>query len=368
MIFETAAFTAVRTADGDQMRLDVPELGFSGVGKLPDTAALGERSIVHKSAPRPFPRRLELTPTFRHLWVATVPVKKEEPGQMNPQPYSTFDLLVNVVLPDGGADRAKRFPCVVNVHGFGGSPEDYDAIDADFLARDIAVATIDYRLCPPNVWPASDIDSMGCIRYLKAHADELHLDRERFAILGGSMGGEITAMVAACNGDPAYEGNIGGNTEFDSSVKAAAAYFAPTDLFGFGDDCAAVWPARPDKVANADGPFAPLASLLGYTGPGRGMGDVKAHLFDSDPKYQALIQRAKEISPVYHVSEKSAPTALVHGIFDCGIQVPMGQSLRFFEALTRKGVKSLLLCNNNGIFGDDPEVRGAVCEFISSRI
>ena len=64
----------------------------------------------------------------------------------------------------------------------------------------------------------------------------------------------------------------------------------------------------------------------------------------------------------------TAPTALVHGIFDCGIQVPMGQSLRFFEALTRKGVKSLLLCNNNGIFGEDPEVKGAVLAFICARI
>ena len=46
----------------------------------------------------------------------------------------------------------------------------------------------------------------------------------------------------------------------------------------------------------------------------------------------------------------------------------MGQSVRFFEALTRRGVKSLLLCNNNGIYGADPEVRQAVVEFIASRI
>jgi hypothetical protein len=36
--------------------------------------------------------------------------------------------------------------------------------------------------------------------------------------------------------------------------------------------------------------------------------------------------------------------------------------------MTRKGVKSLLLCNNNGIYGTDPEVKQAVVEFIASRI
>ena len=368
VLFVTEAFTAVRRTEGDTVRLSVPELGFEGVGKLPDTGLLGENSPVIKKPNMGFFRRPGLTPTFRHLWVATVPVPKEIPGQMNPQSVNTLDLLVNVALPDGGADRTKKWPCLVNIHGFGGSPDDWDSIDALFLKKGVAVATVDYRLEPPSAWPASDDDAKGCVRYLKAHADELCLDRDRFAVLGGSMGGQLTAMIAAANGDPAFEGEIGGNREYDSSVKVAAAYFAPTDFFTFADDIGRVWPNQPEKVANGDGPFAPLASMLDYAGPGRGLGDVKAHLFDSDPKYQTLIQKAKDASPVYHVTERSAPTALVHGIFDCGIQVPMGQSLRFFEALTRKGVKSLLLCNNNGVFGEDPEIKDAVCAFICARI
>ena len=108
--------------------------------------------------------------------------------------------------------------------------------------------------------------------------------------------------------------------------------------------------------------------MTGYVGPGKGLGDIKAHLFDSDPKYRELIDLVRDISPISHVTENSAPCAFVHGIFDCGIQVPMGQSIRMFEAYTRKGVKSLLLCNNLGVYGDDPEVRGAVAEFIASRI
>ena len=72
--------------------------------------------------------------------------------------------------------------------------------------------------------------------------------------------------------------------------------------------------------------------------------------------------------PLSHVTENSAPLCLVHGIYDCGIQVPMGQSIRMFQAYRQKGVKSLLLCNNNGLFGEDPEVKNAVAEFLAARV
>ena len=73
-------------------------------------------------------------------------------------------------------------------------------------------------------------------------------------------------------------------------------------------------------------------------------------------------------APSPHVTEKSAPLCLVHGIYECGIQVPMGQSVRMFQAYSQKGVKSLLLCNNNGLFGEDPEVKNAVVEFLTTRV
>ena len=365
--FVTRAFTAVRRpiAGGMALTIAVPGLAFTGSGKLPDTGTLGETSWEIKRAMPGFPGpRLPKT-TYRNLYVASVPVSKEAPGSSNPQPRHTLDLMVDVILPETGK---APYPCCVYIHGFGGSNHDFEATAPDFLARGIAVASIDYRLPPPTPWPACGWDAKGCFRYLKAHAAELGLDPSRFAVLGGSMGGHLTSMIAACNGSRADEGDIGGNTEFDSGVKAACASFAFTDFFGMGDDCAAVWPLQADRIARCDGPYAPLASMLDYVGPGKGMADVKLHLHDPDPKYVALREKARDASPICHVTPKSAPTALVHGIFECGIQVPMGQSLRFFEALTRAGVKSLLLCNNNGIYGADPEVRQAVVEFIASRI
>ena len=362
--FVTSEFTAIRTQSGNVMTLTMP--GFTGTGTLPDRMTFSEKSteIVPVQDPRRPERNYGIKPTWRNLYVATVSCAWEKPGQLNFQPVNTFDLFVDLALPEGEGP----FPCIVHIHGSGGTHHEYEEISPRLLERGYACASIDYRTMPPNVWPSSAEDARASIRYLKAHAAELRLIPDRFGLIGCSMGGYLTTMLAACNGDPAVEGDIGGNTEFDCSVRADVSPFPVTDLFGFGEDCGWQWPWQPDMIARGDGEFAALASFIGWAGHGKGMGNLKHHLFDSDPEYQQLIARAKEASSVYHVTEHSAPMCLVHGISECGIQVPMGQSVRMFEALTRKGVKSLLLCNNNGFYGADPEVQGAMVEFLCSRV
>lgn len=304
----------------------------------------------------------------KNIYVATVPVRKGDPGNMNPQLCETFDIMMDLVYPEGKREEGTKLPLIINIHGFGGSHHQFETNTEMFLERGFAVASVDYRLCPPNTWPASDDDVRGCIRYLKAHADELGLDRDRFGVIGGSMGGNLTSMITASNGEPDLEGNIGGNTEYDSSVKAGAAYFAFTDFEHFGDDSAQDWPAQPDKVNNSDGPFAPIGSLLGYVGKGRGFGVLKSKRYHHDPEVDKLLAVAAKASPVNHVTADSAPLALVHGLFDCNIQVPMGQSIRMFREYAKHNIKCLLLCNTCGIYGEDPEVKKAVVEFMTTRI
>ena len=299
------------------------------------------------------------------LYVATVPVPKGIAGNMNPMQRRSFDLFIDLIYPE---KREGQLPVIVDIHGFGGSHHHFERTTDAFLERGYAVASIDYRLTPPCTFEAPVQDAKGCIRYLKAHADELGLDAGRIGISGGSMGGYLTGMIAASNGDPACEGSVGGNTAFDSSVRASATAFGPMDLLAFGDDCEAIWPDHPERRLNGDGPFAPSASMTGYAGPGRGMADLKKHLDDPDPEYRRWLAVTADASPISHVTEKSAPICLIHGIFECPIQVPMGQSVRMFEAYTKKGVKALLLCNNNGMYGEDPEVKDAVVRFLADRV
>lgn len=121
-----------------------------------------------------------------------------------------------------------------------------------------------------------------------------------------------------------------------------------------------------NKVMNSDGEFAPPGYMIDFGGRGKGLAELKNHL--GDPAYQEIIERAYEVSPVTQVTGQSAPSVIVHGIFECGIQIPMQQSVRFFRALTGKHVKALLLCNNEGLYGDDPEVQSAVVDFLKRRI
>ena len=365
MVYQTAAFTLQVETRGLEVRASAhgENFSFEGTAQLPDRYAFGDQSGEIPLPETPWAHCPQAD--VRNLYVATVPVGKGVRGEPNLQMRSTFDLFVDLIYPQG---ERKNLPCVVNIHGFGGNHHQFETNTQLLLARGYAVASVDYRLCPPSRWPTSGEDVRACIRYLKAHSRELGLDPGRFGLVGGSMGGHLTAMLAACNGDPAQEGAIGGCLDQDCSVKAAAAYYAFTDFFHFGEDSAQIWPAQPNKVNQSDGPFAPLASLLGHLGEGRGMADIKAHLWDQDPSYQELIRAAWEASPISHVTEHSAPLCLVHGIFDCGIQVPMGQSVRMFQAYSQKGVKSLLLCNNNGLFGEDPEVKNAVVEFLAARV
>ena len=106
--------------------------------------------------------------------------------------------------------------------------------------------------------------------------------------------------------------------------------------------------------------------MIGHSGEGKGLGDVKLHWNDSS--YRELVKRTNDASPISKVTRNSAPTCFVHGIYECGIQVPMGQSVRMFKALSEQGVKSFLLCNNNSMYGEDDEIKKAVIDFVCRRI
>ena len=368
--YVTDDFTLVKSVSGDTVTavIDAPGHAFRASGKLPALWRYPDAYPVNHPYPPP---RMSRPPKYRpekllrDLYVATVPVRKGLRDHPNIEPYATKDLRIDLALPGKTDGKA---PCIVTIHGFGGTYHDFEPVTPMLLERGYAVASIEFRHYPPNIWPAPAVDAKGCIRYLKAHAGELGLDPDRFGLLGGSAGGHLSSMIAADNGDGAWEGDVGGNCGFDSGVRAAAVYFPWVDAFTFADQCAALYPGRADKYLNADGPFAPLGCMVDFSGYGKGMGELKKHLYDPDPCYQALIQRARDCSPITHVSGKSAPCALIHGIGECGIEIPMDQSVEFFEALTRAGVPSQLYCNNLNFFGDEPEIRQAVVDFLAKRV
>ena len=363
VLYQTESFT-VKKELGESIKVSAyGEAEFELTGKRP------ARKIFQESRPWLHPKRFWYSESpvkeiqFKDQWVATVPVETCQEGFPDIGPYHTMDLMLNLKLPKQGAGP---YPCIVGIHGHGGDYDCFERLTNEMLEKGYAVASVDYRATPPNRWPSLLYDVKGAIRFLKAHAEKYHIDRERIGIMGGSCGGHLSAFIAATNGDPKTEGDIGGNTEYDSKIRAAAIYFPWTDALGFGEDIFHQYPGQLNKVMNSDGPYAPPGYMFGFSGDGKGLGALKAHMHE--PEYQEILDRAIDVSPVSHVTKDSAPSVIIHGIYECGIQIPMNQSVRFFEKLTQKGVKSLLLCNNNGFFGEDEEVKKAVVDFMKKRV
>lgn len=91
-------------------------------------------------------------------------------------------------------------PAVLNIHG-GGMVSCSVEIFAPAIARSatragVQMFAVDYRLAPEHPAPAAVGDCYAALRWLSAHAAELHIDAARIALLGDSAGGGIAAGTA----------------------------------------------------------------------------------------------------------------------------------------------------------------------------
>jgi acetyl esterase/lipase len=208
--------------------------------------------------------------------------------------------VMDIYLPD--EDGGPR-PGIMFIHGGGwvwGSKDHYTDAAKRMAESGFVAATIEYRLVPEGTFPRAVQDCLCALSWLRGHADELHLDPERVAVMGYSAGGHLTSLIGVAAEHP-----------------------------DFHPDCAA-------------GPTGPPQALI----PGAGPQDLRGA--DHDVIEDFLGGTPEEVpelyalaSPITHVGPNEPPFLLFHG--DADSLVPIEQSRAMRTALVEAGNHAELL-------------------------
>lgn len=119
-------------------------------------------------------------------------------------------LTLDLYLPSETLKRpANGFPLVVFIHGgawvsgsaHGNRPfANFPGVLASLAARGYVVASINYRFVTEARYPAQIHDVKSALRFLRKHAGQYGIDRERAIAWGTSAGGFLAAMAGVSCG------------------------------------------------------------------------------------------------------------------------------------------------------------------------
>lgn len=219
-------------------------------------------------------------------------------------PEGSGPLKLDLYLPERGEKPA---PVVVWIHGGGwkmGSKEGCPA--ALLVPKGFAAVSISYRFTDVAKFPAQLEDCKAAIRWVRAHAEEHHLDAGRIGVWGASAGGHLAALLGTTNGDKAVEGTAG-DTSVSSDVQCVVDWFGPMDIRYISE-----------PGATAEGVHGMVAALVGGTG-------------------ESVKENAAAASPITHITKDDVPFLIMHGDQDSLVTIRHSQEMD--KALRAAGVE-----------------------------
>lgn len=225
-----------------------------------------------------------------------------------PLPAETLGLCT----PQGATGA---LPGVILIHGGAwmvGDKKQYAQLCTFFAAHGFVAASIDYRLAPANIWPAQLVDAQLAVRWLRAHAAQIHLDPQRLCGWGDSAGGHLAVFLGVLNTIHAGD-EAGLYADQSPHTTCVVDEYGPTDL--------TITTPTPGMIQAFNALFGG-ATLTG------------------DP---AIYHDA---SPLFAVSSQSAPTLIIHGTND--MTVPFAQSQALQSALQNVHVSVQLIPYTGG--------------------
>lgn len=232
-----------------------------------------------------------------------------------PDPADSQGHLLDLYVPEG---LEGPLPVVIWTGGSAWMAEN-GRMSAGWVAEHLnpagyVVVGVSIRSSGNAPFPAQLHDIKAAIRWLRAHAETHRLDPDRIAIMGDSSGGWTAAMAAVTGDVSELEGTVG-VTEGSSAVRAAVAFYPPTDFLQM--DAHAIGGCENGSSSSGafchDGPESPESRLVGCP-------------------IQTCPEAVQEANPVTYISPADPPILILHGGADR--LVPFQQGELFYEALS----------------------------------
>ena len=253
---------------------------------------------------------------------------EKQPTRISDVIYGRKDglaLTLDVFPPSGKPNGAAVVLVASGV--FNSAAKDIQPIfTAPFVKRGYTCFVVVHGSQPRYTVPEIRDDIHRSVRFIRYHAKRYAIEPDRIGIGGLSSGGLLSLLV----GTAPQSGKAGANDpvdRVDSNVQAVAVFFPPTDYLNYGSKGKDFMDIRSHGISfRAAHDFREFDAKEGLSKP----------VIDKT-KLRAIY---KDISPIYHVSAKTAPTLLFHG--DKDELVPLQQSETFFARLQESGVTSKL--------------------------
>ncbi|MFC9842822.1 prolyl oligopeptidase family serine peptidase [Streptomyces sp. NPDC060223] len=226
------------------------------------------------------------------------------------------ELKLDIIEPTTDGDK----PLVIYIPGGGflSAQKEQGLSRRTYLAeQDYVVASVQYRTTTDGATYADGLaDVKSAVRYLRAHADEYHIDADKVAVWGDSAGGYLAAMAGTTGGAKEFE--TGENLDQSSEVQAVVDDFGPANLSTIGADF-----DEPTKEANVTP--GNMTSKWVY-GP------------DTDKSVAEYTDEVKAADPATYADGSDPAFLIFHG--DQDRLVSPSQTLALNNTLQAKGVDS----------------------------
>jgi acetyl esterase/lipase len=243
----------------------------------------------------------------------------------------TLDLHLDVLQ----VSSAKPTPVVIQLHGGGwirgDRPSSFGTFSA-LLAAGMSVVTVDYRVGKEAPAPAAIGDVRCAMAWVKANAAKYNFDLTRVVVYGASAGGHLALMA----GYAPASFNPPGCTD-QPKVAAVLDFYGPTNLAeGLTErgssDFTHQW-------LGLEKPLVPYAAVTATVAgpdafPAGGGGPAQ------EPRWaapnEAVLARAREMSPMSYIRHGLPPTFIVNGDHDPAVDPTQDAQLK--KALDAAGV------------------------------